>query len=118
MARSFFTGNDAQLYTGSDAFSSQISATPTAFGLVAAQATAYAALNADFATKYLAANNEETRTKAAIVAKTTAARDLRIAAADLAKIIDGTPSVTDAQKTALGLNVRKVPSPMPAPGTS
>ena len=118
MARSFFTGTDAQLYTGSDAFSAQISATPTAFGLVAAQATAYAALNADFATKYLAANNEETRTKAAIVAKNSAADALRIAAADLAKIIDGTPTVTDAQKTALGLNVRKVPSPMGAPGTS
>jgi hypothetical protein len=118
MARSFFTGKDAQLYTGSNAFSSQISAMPQAFGLVEAQATAYAALNADFSAKWLAATNEETRTKAAIVAKNTAARNLRLAAADLAKIIDGTPTVTDAQKTDLGLNVRKVPSPMPAPGTA
>jgi hypothetical protein len=118
MARSFFTGNDAQLYTGSEAFSAQISATPTAFGLSALQASSYAALNATFGEKYLAANNEETRTKAAIVAKTEAARLLRLAAADLAKIIDGTPTVTDAQKTALGLNVRKVPSPMGAPGTA
>jgi hypothetical protein len=118
MARSFFTGNDAQLYTGSNAFSSQISATPQAFGLVESQAVSYAALNADFSAKWLAATNEETRTKAAIVAKNTAARNLRLAAADLAKIIDGTATVTDAQKTALGLNVRKVPSPMPAPGTA
>lgn len=118
MARSFFTGNDAQLYTGSEAFSSQISATPQAFGLVAAQASSYAALSADFSEKWLAANSEETRTKAAIVAKNDAARVLRVAAADLAKIIDGTPTVTDAQKTSLGLNVRKLPEPMPAPGTA
>jgi hypothetical protein len=38
-------------------------------------------------------------------------------ASDLAKIIDGTPSVTDAQKIELGLNVRATPSPAPAPGT-
>jgi hypothetical protein len=118
MSRSFFTGTEAQLYTGSEAFSAQISATPEAFGLSALQASGYATLNADFATKYLAANNEETRTKAAIVAKNEAARLLRQAAADLANVIDGTPTVTDAQKTALGLNVRKTPSPMGAPGTA
>ena len=38
-------------------------------------------------------------------------------ASDLAKIINGTATVTPAQRIELGLNVRKLPSPRPAPGT-
>ena len=38
-------------------------------------------------------------------------------AADLAKIIDGTPAVTNQQKIDLGLNVRATPTPKPPPGT-
>src|SRR4051812_9480704 len=64
MSRSFYATNKyGQLYTGSNAFSTQISATPTAFGLVSAQASSYAALNEIFAEAYLAAENPETRTK-------------------------------------------------------
>jgi hypothetical protein len=36
-------------------------------------------------------------------------------ASDLAKIIDGTATVTDAQRLDLGLNVRATPAPIPAP---
>ena len=117
MARSFFTGTDAELYTGSESFSTKISATPTAYGLTAAQASSYASLNSVYAASYMAAQDPETRTKGQVAAKNTARDNLRIAASDLAKIIDGTPSVTDQQKIDLGLNVRKIPSPMPPPGT-
>jgi hypothetical protein len=115
MGRSFFTGTDADLYTGSAAFSTQISATPTAFGLVAAQATAYAAVNAAYATAYLAATNPDTRTKGKVADLRQARANLKAAASDLAKIIDGTPTVTDGQRANLGLNVRARPSPIPAP---
>ena len=117
MARSFFTGDDAQLYTGSAAFAAQITATPTAFGLQASDASAYAALNTAYASAYMAAANPETRTKGTIAARNSARDSLRLKASDLAKIIDGTSTVTDQQKLDLGLSVRKVPSPVPAPGT-
>src|SRR5687767_11666256 len=95
MGRSFFLGTDAELYTGSKAFSSQITATPTAFGLTAANASAYAALNSAYEAAYLAANNAETRTKGAVQAKRDAKIALKAMASDLAKIIDGTATVTD-----------------------
>lgn len=73
MASSFFTGTYAELYTGSQSFSTQISATPTAFGLTAPQATAYATLNTTYATAYLAAQDPATRTKGQVAAKRDAA---------------------------------------------
>jgi hypothetical protein len=115
MARSFYLGTDAELYTGSESFSTKITATPLVFGLVAAQATAYAAKNSAYAASYLLAVDPETRTKGKVEAKNEAKRQLRLMAADLAKIIDGTATVTNEQKIDLGLNVRTTPTPIPAP---
>src|SRR5688572_1674884 len=115
MAHSFFTGTDAQLYTGSAAFSAQISLAPELYGLLESQAAAYASLNAIYAACYLAAHNPEQRTRGRVVAKNEARARLRAMAADLAKIIDAT--VTDGQKVELGLNVRAKPSRLPPPGT-
>ena len=115
MGRSFYYGTDAELYTGSQSFSTKITATPTAFGLVAADATSYAALNAIYETAYLEAVDPETRTKGKIAAKAQARVNLMAAAADLAKKIDGTSTVTDEQKIDLGLSVRATPTPIPAP---
>ena len=117
MAASFFTGTDAELYAGSESFSTKINATPTAYGLTAPQATAYAALNAAYAAAYMAALDPETRTKGQVAAKNSARELLRISASNLAKIIDGTPTVTPQQKIDLGLNVRKIPEPVGPPGT-
>jgi hypothetical protein len=116
MAASFFLGNDAELYTGSNAFSDKISATPTAFGLTAPLAASYATVNDIYAAAYLAANAPETRTKSAIEAKNQAKVNLKAMAADLAKLIDGTASVTNAQRIDLGLNVPAAPAPAPIPG--
>jgi hypothetical protein len=117
MAHSFFTRTDAELYTGSQAFSAQINLTPEAFGLLESQAVEYASLNALFADYYMAALDPRQRTKAKVVGKNEVRARLRAMAADLAKIIDGTGSVTDGQKVELGLNVRAMPSPLPPPGT-
>lgn len=117
MGKSFFLGNDAALYAGSEAFSTKISATPTAYGLVAAQATAYAALNSTYAAAYLAATDPATRTKAKIQARIDARDALTAMASNLAKIIDGTSTVTNEQKLDLGLSVRATPEPVPQPGT-
>src|SRR5947209_7428713 len=115
MNRNFFNGTEAELYTGSANFSTKISSTPTAYGLVAAQATVYAALNTAWASAYNAALDPATRTKAKIAAKNQAKVNLKASAANLSKIIQGTPSVTDEQKIELGLNVRATPAPIPPP---
>lgn len=117
MGSSFFRGNDAELYTGSENFSTKISATPTAFGLSAPAAAAYAALNTTWRSAYEVATDPATRTKAAIAAKNEARDPLRQMASDLAKIIDGTSTVTNEQRIELGLNVRATPTPVPPPGT-
>src|SRR2546429_6204423 len=78
MGKSFFWGKDSELYISSNVFATQILATPTAFGLTAAQATAYGNLNTTWRTKYEIANTPETRTKGAIAAKDAAREQLRI----------------------------------------
>ncbi len=117
MSRSFFTGNDAELYSGSAAFSAQITATPTAFGLTAPLAAEYAALNDAYAAAWLAATDPEQRTKGKVREKNSAKVALRRKASELAKLIDGTASVTDAQRDNLGLSVRNVPGPVGNPAT-
>jgi hypothetical protein len=118
MNRSFFAvRKDAALAAGSDNFSTKISASATTYGLTAAQATAYAAVNATWQSAYQTALTPDTRTKSAVAAKNAARAAMRQMASDLAKIIDGTPTVSDSQRIDLGLAVRPTPAPRPAPGT-
>ncbi len=117
MAHSFFTGTDAQLYTGSHAFSAKISATPEAYGLVESQAAEYASLNAIYAASYLTALDPQQRTRGTVIEKNDVRARLRVMASELAGIIGATVSVTSGQKLELGLNVRAQPSPLPPPGT-
>lgn len=117
MSKSFFTGTYAQLSAGSQIFSTAISATPTAFGLTAPQATAYAALNATYVAAQLAVSNPENRSPVKTTDRNNAAIPLRTMARALAKIIDATATVTDGQKQALGLSVRDTRTPVTELGT-
>ncbi len=117
MATSFFTARKlADLYAGSLTFSEMISATPVLFGLTAPIAASYAALHSSFAELYLLGEAPDTRTKPVIIGRNAAAVALRARAAEIAKLIEGTSTVTDQQRASLGLSVRKVPAPRPAPG--
>jgi hypothetical protein len=116
MGHSFFLGTDAELYVGSDSFATKIAATPTAFGLTAPQATSYGTVNTAWRAAYEAAVDPETRTKGKVAAKNTAREQVKKMASDLAKIIDGTATVTDEQKLDLGLSVRATAAPVPPPG--
>lgn len=99
-------------------FGTHITATPTAYGLVAADATAFAALATDFATRLATATNPDTRTKAAVTAKSTSKKALVARLRTLIKIISAHPGVTDEMRVELGLNPRDVqPTPVPAPST-
>jgi hypothetical protein len=118
MPKSFYLGTDHELYTGGSDFSAKITASPGAFGLDSSQCVAYAAVNAAYASAYEASQDPATRTKAKISAKNQARANLRKATADLARIIDGTATVTDEQKIELGLNVRASSARVPPPGVA
>jgi len=115
MGRSgFLPDKDAALLAWSQNFSTKISATPENFGLSSAQATSYQTLHDGFADA-LALCDPAVRNKTSCMAKNTAKLALKDGARSLAKIVEGTDTVTDAQKIELGLNVRAMPSPIPAP---
>lgn len=114
----FLPAREAELVTWSTTFNGLIVATPTAYGLTAAQATAYTALHNAFVTAYNAANGDSTRTPAGIITKDQAKNSLKSNARELAGIIQKCPTVTDTQRSALGLTVRSGPSPIPAPAMS
>src|SRR4051812_434654 len=114
MPSGFLPNKDSALLAWSLNFSTLITATPTAYGLVAGDATAYAALHSAFATA-LAACDPGQRSKSLVAAKNTARDNLKTSARLLAKRVEGTATVTNAQKIDLGLNVRATPTPIPAP---
>ncbi|HEV7297913.1 MAG TPA: hypothetical protein VGN72_00995 [Tepidisphaeraceae bacterium] len=116
MSKSFYTGTYEALRAGSANFAALISATPTAFGLTADDAASYALLDAAYQTAWSVADSPNTRTSAAIVGRNDSAIPLRAMAVTLTNKINGTPTVTNEQKTTLGLSVRATPSPAPAPG--
>lgn len=114
MSNSFFTGTDAELYIGSTNFLSVVGLIPATYGLTPTQILAYTNANTVWTTAYETANNPQTRTKGTIAAKNAARKVIRDMSSDLAKIIDGNPTVTDQQKIDINLNVRKTPAPIPA----
>ncbi|MGC4032336.1 MAG: hypothetical protein QM754_11510 [Tepidisphaeraceae bacterium] len=97
-------------------FKTLITAAPTTYGLTAAQATAYGTVVTTYANA-LAACDPGIRSATAVAAKNTARDALKLASDQTANLINGTPSVTDAQKVALGIPPRAKPTPIPAPST-
>jgi hypothetical protein len=115
---SYFPTSDTGLLAWSSRFSAGINASPEAFGLSPSQAADYAAIHASFATA-MAACAPAMRNKTSVVAKNTARAALKAQARLLVSIIQGQPSVTDAEKTELGLTVRNpLRVPIPAPEES
>jgi hypothetical protein len=72
MPRDFIPAREPELVTWTTNFASLIGSMPTAFGLVAAQATAYQTLSTAFITAYNTARGDGTRTPAAISTKNQA----------------------------------------------
>jgi hypothetical protein len=105
MSRSFFGRTDHDLYMGSGSFAVKINASPESYGLSALQAAEYQALSDIYRACYVVAIAPGTRTVGTVSAKNDAREKLRVAAGNLARIIRGTSSVTDAEKIALGLSV-------------
>ena len=113
----FLPNTDARLLAWSLNFSTLITATPTAYGLTTAQANTYRGLHNAYATA-LAACDPSMRTKMAVATKNTARNNLKANARLLANLVNGTASVTNAQKLQLGLTVKAKPTPIPPPSAA
>ncbi len=114
-SRGFLPQSEADLLIWSENFKMMISEAPTTYGLDAAKATAYSTTQEAFATAFQIARDPSTRTRPNVAAKDAAKEELIAASRSIAKVVEGTPSVTDAQKIGLGLTVRKTPTPRPVP---
>ena len=118
MGDSLFPSTDAALQAWSANFLSVLSAGSAGqYGVTPAQITAYSAVNGAYVSA-VAACDPNVRSKAAVVAKNQARTNLKNAARLMANTINGVSTVTNAQKTALGLNVRVKPTPAPVPATA
>lgn len=113
----FLPDRDATLLTWATSASGFITSTPTAYGLTAGIATAFAGVLATYSTA-LEAVAPGVRNKMAVLTKNTAKVALKANIRAWAKIVEGTASVTNAQKAQLGLNVRAHPSPIPPPAAA
>lgn len=119
MSVQYIPSRDADFMVWIDNFSELLTAAPTDYGLTSSDATALAALTADFDSALSAATNGSTRGPSTIAAKDSARAAAEARARQLATIIQANPSVTEQQKTDLGLTVRKTnKTPVPPPTTS
>ncbi len=107
---------DSALAAYSTNFNTRIVATPTDFGLTAAQATEYTGLHDLFIDAYDAANVPGSRSKSLVAAKDNAKKDLLDFARELYAFVQANTAVTDANKELLGVVVRKTQlTPVPVP---
>lgn len=114
--RDFLPAMDSKLVTWLTNFQAKITSTPTAFGLTAAMATSNGTLTTSFVNAYAVANAEATRSPMNITLKDMAKQAVVANVRMLSRLVQGTPTVSPAQKQDLGLNPRDVvPSPIPVP---
>ena len=120
MAADYVPVRDADFQVWADNYSALITATPTAYGLVSGEATTLAGLSTAFNDALSAALNGSTRGPMTVAAKDTARANLEAYARQLAMKVQTTSTVTNEQKTALRITVRKtgrtpVATPVTAP---
>ena len=115
----YLPSREADLLGFAQNFSTKITATPTAYGLVAAQATAFATLYNNFRTAMNALLDPTTKSPFYVAAK-NAAKQALVNGTDgireLVNIVQAFPAITDQQLIDLRLTVRdRQPSPVPPP---
>lgn len=118
MPASYIPTKDADAVTWSQNFSDLITANPTDFGLVAGNAVTIAAVVTPWVAAYATAINPSTRTPASVTAKDNARAAMEAVCRPFAVQVSLNAGVTDENKTALGVTVRKTtPTPIPEPTT-
>lgn len=118
MAAPYIPNKDALLVAWSDNFASLITASPTTYGLVAADAAAINAVNTPWDTAYAAAVAGATRGPMTVQAKNNARAALLAVVRPYAIQIRNNAGVSDPDKVALGLTVpNQTRTPIFAPQT-
>jgi hypothetical protein len=110
---------DSELEPWSANLGSVIQPTPSLFNMTAAQATAYVAAAALFASKRAVSIDPATRTKASIQDKDAAKASLLDLSRSTLRILEGVPGLTPQQRTLLGMNPARNTHPgrIPTPTT-
>lgn len=101
----FIPAGDSDLLDWSANFNTKLTAAPTDYGLVAGDATAYAALHTDYNTKLTAATNPATRTSVTIADKDTSRDTLVAKARQLVRIIQASTATDDADRAELQIAI-------------
>ena len=115
----FLPSREADLVPWTNNFDAKITLAPTSYGLTAAQATAYAALNSAFVLAWSECQENDKRTPSAIVTKDDAKEALIDGPGgirELARIVQAFPGTSNTERSDLGLTIRdEEPSPIPQP---
>lgn len=110
---------DADYNTWLNAFSSYLDGNYSALGITAPQAANMASLVTIWNAAFIAATAGSTRGPMTVQAKDTARANATLIARQIAVTVNQNPSVTEEQKVALGITVRKTTkTPIPPPTTS
>lgn len=118
MANGFPPNRESILLSFTQTFATALTANPTRYSCTAAQATAYSTLSTAFVNSYAVANAKATRSPLNIELKNASKTALLVNLRMLAKIIQNSPTTTNAMRLELGLPQRgATPTPVPAPGT-
>jgi hypothetical protein len=118
MANGFPPNREADLVTFTQNFSAKISSDPQRYSLTAPQAANYANLSDAFISAYQVANDKATRSPMNISLKSAAKESLLANLRMLARIVQSSPTTTNAIRDDLSLRHRgNAPTRMAAPGT-
>jgi hypothetical protein len=114
----YLPSTDADLSLWAQNFNTLITAAPATYGLDSAYAVALDGYTDAYVAALATANNPATRTVVTVAAKDAAKAAMKLFIRQGAKIVQATVSVTNENKTALGLPIHNdAPSPVPAPVT-
>jgi hypothetical protein len=109
---------DSLLATYAPNFSGIITLSPTTYNVTAGQATALGTATTNFTTAYAASSAEGTRSKSLTTAKNSAKTALLSLLRPMYGAIQASATVTNTQKVNLGIALRRLPTPVPAPSTA
>lgn len=119
MAAPYIPPKDADLLAWCTNFDNLITASPSTYGLVTADALAITAVVAPYQAAQAVVDNPATKTSVTVAAKNNAKQAMLVILRTYSSQIRLNAGVTDADKLALGLNLpNNSPSPIPAPTSS
>lgn len=106
MRRSFYYDVESTLYSSSQNFADRISAGREELGLSEQVVERYLEVNAAYRAAYMKTAMADTKSKSDVSRKNAVKKELCQVAAGIAKVVNGNPDVSDAQRILLGLVIR------------